>query len=188
MFLKSKELSVPAFSLNNIQEGSLDFKELVELLVTHNDKVKAIDVMIPEIIIFNNGRPKCVVKYDKRQKELKALVGKTMLEFPKLLKLLLDAYDSRRKPIITHKSLQSRLMKVIQRNIFKISECLMVNIKYINTTNLLMLTQKELINLMNERPGSKIWKQISYIKIMCQFLLSCRKISYIDMQIGRAHV
>ena len=157
--------------IDNLKEKTLTFKKLLELLIVANDDYKGPNIPIPEIILFDKGKPVCLLKYNKHTKEIKKNNNKAILQLPVLMEIMVNEYNNRRRSHIVSKvkvysrpgtSVTSNTNNRIEK--LKISEALMANVKYNNTITPSLLSQKQFTNFMMQQANSKIWCNISYIQ------------------------
>ncbi len=80
-----------------IGEKVISFTTLLEMLVTPTQKLKGAPVLVPELILFQSGRPKCVIRYDKQDNEVKRVSNSTALQLPKLMKYMMSEHRLRKR-------------------------------------------------------------------------------------------
>ena len=123
--------------------------------------------MVPEFILFNNGKPKCLIYYNRRLNEVKAIYDKEKLKHSKIMNFMLRQYNGRRNVVITSKIDNGSKKELLSDNsisALKISSTLMANVRYRNKNIENLLSQKEFIELMMERSSSDIWKNVLFIQ------------------------
>ena len=88
-----------AGTLATLEGKAFDFSQLIELLVSPGPRIRGAPIKIPEIILFHANKPKCAIRYDHKENEVKALGGKGALQRPKLMKFMMSEYRRRRRVI-----------------------------------------------------------------------------------------
>ena len=156
----------------NEAETTMDFCQLLERLLPTTMKYKGAPVPIPEIIIFNEGKPLYFLYYDKKGAEIKKVDDKSKMNLPYLMRFMICRYQNRRigrdviKPKVnTHSSIKEFEEDRIKPDRHsQHAEATMVNIKYVQNDECGFLSQAEFLEMMMKRPGSEIWQNISYIQ------------------------
>eukprot|EP00826_Nyctotherus_ovalis_P008209 TRINITY_DN12119_c0_g1_i2.p1 TRINITY_DN12119_c0_g1~~TRINITY_DN12119_c0_g1_i2.p1 ORF type:complete len:199 (-),score=38.38 TRINITY_DN12119_c0_g1_i2:916-1512(-) len=131
--------------------------------------MKGAAVPMSEIVLFNEGKAKCLLYFDKATGEVKATYKKTALLNYKLMRWMVNEYNNRRKTDIKSKLVnygrQNTEMKTVQgKDTLRSDDLLMVNVRYHGQDQPKSLSQVEFTKLMMQRPSSKVWNDISYIQ------------------------
>ena len=169
--LKLRSELTPSLPQNiaELHDKTITFQELVEYLASHNENTKGANVLVPETIVFLDGRPKCVIRYDRVNKELKGISKKSVMVLPKLMKIMLAVHYAKRKvPIVSKvKSFYNPRTsddsnKKKRMDEVRLSDAIVVRVKYKRSIE--FLTYKEFISMMMERANDKIWRDVLYIE------------------------
>jgi len=129
--------------------------------VSSNEKVKGAEVPIPEMILFSKGKARCVIHFDRNVNEIKGIYKKAALLHYKLMRWMINEYNSRRRTSIKSKIIA---YEPSEQDMLRINDALMVNIRYYNKELPQSLSQVEFAKLMMERSSSKVWNEIEYIQ------------------------
>jgi len=174
MKLYAEEQQKIAGSLAALGERTVDFTYLIEALVSPNSKLKGAPIFIPEITLFLGGKPKCFIKFDKRETEIKASYSKNNLQLPKLMKMMMAEFRARKRGQKLEKSKFSELSCVSpsrskgqikdENSIIQLKGSTMANVRFRGKETALSLSQNEFMTMMMERAGSKQWEEIIYIQ------------------------
>ena len=148
--------------IETLKEKSISFVELIQYLAPDNKNLKG-DVMIPEFIIFSLGKPKCLIYFDYKLKEIKATSNEAKLSIQNLLKFLTFRYRLRRTFNSSNKGIYLNKSYETKKSVIN-SQSNIPMVKVIYKTEQELLSQSKFTELMLKRPNDKIWKQIIYIQ------------------------
>lgn len=141
---------------NALVDEVMSFTSLVESLAA--SEFKGAPVLIPEIAIFDSGKPKGFLYFDKITNEIKAIYNKSRLNTQYLMKAMTGCYREKR----ANNKGKANLQGDVQTSSEQQSELPMVNVRYIDKT--VNLTQGKFTQLMLLLPTNKIWQEIVYIQ------------------------
>jgi len=127
----------------------MSFTSLMESLT--NKKSKGASVLIPELIIFESGKPKSFLYFDKTMSEVKITYNKYKLNIQHLMRIMSNYYREKRIHNLVNKT-----------NTESHNTLPMVNVRFLDKK--VDLTQGKFTQLMLERPTNKIWRDIVYIQ------------------------
>lgn len=158
--LQAKLLSL----VKELTEETMSFSSLVESMVAPSSEFKGASVAIPEIVLFAQGRPKCLVYFDSKGMEVRGVRKESKLKIQSLMKVLTSRYRARISLYSTNKGKQGSVQLGAKQAEQQRSETglSMVNVRF--KTGKSSLSQGKFTELMLERPSSRMWKEILYIQ------------------------
>ncbi len=78
-------------------ERTMTFSELLENIVSPSAKIRGAPVALPETILFCDGHPKCVLRYDQKENEARRTNSRAALQLPSLMKFMMSEYRMRKR-------------------------------------------------------------------------------------------
>jgi len=151
--------------LNEQKEAIVGFNYLLESLATPIAKYKGAAIRIPEAIIFNCGRPKCLLYYNEATNEVKKIDDKSKMNNSNLMKIMISRYRIRRTGRIIIKAKVNRKLRS-EINVTKDQSLAgtMISIRREEEDECMYMTQLEFVRMMMERPGSELWHNVNLIQ------------------------
>ncbi len=96
--IEDLEFSALQEKLINIGGRHTTYPYILEHLVSSNPLIKGAPVMVPETVLFSDKKPKCLIGYSMKTNEIRCWPSLTPLQLPRLLKVMMNRYRTRKKP------------------------------------------------------------------------------------------